>query len=489
MKKLLMVFISVIVLLLMATPSGDAASTFKDVPSSYYAYKEITSLVSKGVIKGFADNTFRPTNAVTREEFATFVARSLNLPAAQSSFKDVKPGSPLYDGISRAANVGIIRGFADGTFKGGHSVTREDMAVMLDRAMQLKGSYTKTKALNFSDASRVGGYAKVSVQRMYNYGIMGAYTGTKFDGKIVGTRAETARYIYRMLSVLENGSTTGTPGQPPSSTDIETIKKKNPLTLTHAEIVKAYGPLVIHRRFDLFGKVRGIQEWDIWSIYTDYLQDAKEYKYPKVHRPDEWLAEYKELELYQALGEVDTSYPNYEVIAMNGMPFLHSELFTGNNVKIYNEIVRRHGDILPTPPKENGHFKIDLHYGKNDFATYFKESVGISKQVILPYTKNNKALMVDVISAFAKVPQVKVTSNSIAYDDKKLIFTNGSMQAKLNGENIMLTVAPELENGVQMLPIREIARLIGLETRILVYGAVKRIEILNYRESYSEVYK
>jgi len=481
--------LSVIVALSLATPQAGAASTFKDVPSTYYAYKEINSLVSKGIIKGFADNTFRPTKSVTRGEFATFVARSLNLPAAQSSFKDVKKDSPVYDGISRAAKAGIIKGFADGTFKGDRSVTREDMAVMLDRAMQLKGSYTKTKALNFSDASRIGGYAKLSVQRVNYYGVMGAYSGSKFDGKVAGTRAETARFIYRMLSVVETGSPIGTPSQPPSSTDIEAIKKKDPLTLTHAEIVKAYGPYVIHRRFDLFGEVNGIQAWDIWGTYVDYLKDAKEYKYPKVQRPEEWLAEYKELELYRALGEVDTSYPNYEVISLNGKPFLHSELFTGNNVKIYNEIVRRHGDILPTPPKESGLFKIDLHYTKQDFATYFKDTVGIGKQATLPYTKNSKALMVDVKSAFAQTPQVKISSNSISYEGRTFTFTNGSTSAKVDGENVTLSVAPEQKNNAQMIPIREVAKLIGLETRVMFYGAVKRIEILNYTEEYSDVYK
>lgn len=489
MKKLLMVLMSFIVVLSLATPQADAASNFKDVPSTYYAYKEINSLVSKGVIKGFADNTFRPTKSVTRGEFATFVARSLNLPAAQSSFKDVKKDSPVYDGISRAAKAGIIKGFADGTFKGDRSVTREDMAVMIDRAMQLKGSYTKTKSLNFSDASRIGGYAKLSVQRVYYYGVMGAYSGSKFQGKVAGTRAETARFIYRMLSVIETGTSIGTPSQPPSSSDIEAIKKKDPLTLTHAEIVKAYGPYVIHRRFDLFGEVHGIQAWDIWGIYVDYLKDAKEYKYPKVQRPDEFLAEYKELELYHALGEVRTSYPNYEVIALNGKPFLTSELFVGKNVTIYNDIVSGNGEILPTPPKQTGQFKIDLHYKKTDFAVYYKESVGIGKQSVLPYTKDNKALMVDVNGAFSKTPQVKITSNSISYGGNTLTFTNGTTQAKVDGETITLSVSPEVRNGAQMLPIREVSKIIGLETRVLNYGAIKRIEILNYVEEHSDMYR
>lgn len=481
MKKLFMLFMSFAVVLSLSNPQAEAASTFKDVPTNYYVYKEINELVAKGVIKGFADNTFRPKNTVTRGEFATFVARALQLPPAESNFKDVAKKSPVYDGISRAAKAGIIRGFADGTFKGSLPVTREDMAVMLDRAMHRKGSYTKTKALNFSDASRIGGYAKLSVQRVYYYGVMGAYSGSKFDGKVAGTRAETVRFIYRMLQVVESGSSIGTP--PPSSYDVEAIKKKDPFTLTHSEIVTAYGPYVITRRNDIFGVVRGIEQWDYWQHYFQYLESAKEYKYPTIMRPDEWLSRQKTMStLSNVYAEVSGSYPNYEIIALNGVPFIYSELYTGLNVTIYNNIIKMHGQIIPTPPKANGQFKVDLHYNKADFATYFNDSVGVYKQTVIPYTKDNKSLMVDVKSAFAKASQVKVASNSISYGDKTLTFTNGSNQAKVNGESVTLSVAPEIKSGAQMLPIREVVQLIGLQSKVVIYGSIKRIEILNYTE-------
>lgn len=471
-------------------PAEAAGTSFKDVPSSYYAYTEITDLVNRGVIKGFADNTFKPAKQVTRAEFATFVARALVLPAASSNFKDVPKNSSLYDGVSRAYKAGIIKGFADGTFKGTLPVTREDMAVMIDRALQKKGSFTKTKALNFSDSTIIGGYAKLSVQRLYYYGIMGAYTGTKFSGKVAGTRAETARFLFRMFKVIENGTYTG-PSTPAPTQDIEAIKKKDPLKLTRSEIVAAYGPYTILMRYDIFGKVRGIVEWDYWDQYLYYIADAKEYNYQNVQRPDEWLKQEKERgSLSNLYGEVDTSYPNYEIIALNGVPFIHSELYTlGHNSLIYNQIIKKHGPIIPTPPTESGLFKIDIHYKKNDFVTYYKDSVKVGKQIALPYSKDNKSLMVDVKSVFSNTPQVKLTSSSISHGDITLTYTNGSKQVKVNGEIKTLSVSPEIKNGAQMLPIREVSELIGLETRVLVYGAVQRIEILNYTEAFSDSYK
>ena len=463
-------------------PMTTEASTksFTDVPTSYYAYKEIQELVSRKVINGYTDGTFRPAKQLNRAEFAAFVARSLDLPAAESNFKDVPKSAALYDGVSRAYKAGIIKGFSDGTFKPSQAVNRQDMAVMIDRAMQLKGSYTQRKALNFSDSSKVGAYAKTSVERLYHYNVMGAMSGTSFQPTTIGTRAETARHLYNMLQVLEGGTVT-TP--PPSTGDIDAIKKKNPLDLTKAEVVKAYGPYVIARRYDIFNQVRGIQQWDIWDTYMIYLQDAKDYKYTNVKKPDVWLAEQKNGFLNSLYGEVDLSYPNYEMIAVNGVPFADSELMVGNNLAVYTQIQSHEKSaLIPKAPTVAGQFKIDLHYKKHDFAVYLRGQVKFGKQTILPYTKDNKALMVDVKSAFTNVQGVTLSANSIAYGGKIITFTNGSTNIQVNGEAKSLSVAPEIKNGVQMLPIREVATQLGLVTRV-ASGYVQKIEIQNYTEA------
>lgn len=183
-----------------------AQQTFTDVPDNYYAHKEITNLVDRGVIKGFSNDTFKPEQQVTRAEFATILARAIDWPPADSNFKDVNKNSALYDGVSRAYNASIARGFADGTFKPNELVTREDMAVMIDRAMQLRAPYIFTKELDFTDSHTIGAYAKTAIQRLYYYEVMGAYTGTNFEGDTPATRAETARIIYNMLKVFDNSS-------------------------------------------------------------------------------------------------------------------------------------------------------------------------------------------------------------------------------------------------------------------------------------------
>ena len=486
------IFISTLALLLttaayMHTNTAEAASIdFSDIPTTYPTYKEITDLVNRGVINGYTDGTFRPTNQVNRAEFATFIARALDLPSATSNFKDVPKTAALYDGVSKAYKAGIIKGFSDGSFKPNTAVNRQDMAVMLDRAMQLKGTYTQRKALNFSDTSKVGAYAKTSVERMYNYNVMGAYSGSNFSPTTIGTRAETAKFIYNMLIVVEGGTIDTPPTSPATNAEIEAIKKKNPLDLTHVEIVKAYGPYVIARRFDTFGEVRGIQQWDIWEeVYMNYLSNAKKYAYTKVLKPNEWLEEEKDVEfglLANLFGEVRGNYPDYEIISVNGEPFLNSNLMFGNNLKNYTSFSQTEiGSLHPKVPVSDGEFKVDIHYKKNDFATYYSNVVKLGKQTILPYTKDNKSLMVEMKSVFSQVNGIKFTTNSISYGNKTVSFTNGSTVIKVNDETQNLSVAPELKNGVQMIPIRDVATHLGLTTRV-ASGYFGKIEIQNYTE-------
>ena len=269
---------------------------------------------------------------------------------------------------------GIIKGLGDGNFKPNTPVSRQDMAVMIDRAMQLKGSYTRSKALDFNDKAKVGARsAKTSVERLYHYNVMGAFNGKNYEATTIGTRAETAKFIYNMLTVLE-GKTIATPPVT-SNLTVEQIKKKHPFDLTHAEIVKAYGPYVILRRNDVVGD-KGIFEWDIWEDnYLRYIKNAKAYKESKVQRPDEWLKDFEETVLTTEFQKKSINYPNFELIAVNGKPFLASNLMRGKNLDFFNWSNQQYGYMFPTPPSNVSQFKIDLIFNKQNFAVYEKERV------------------------------------------------------------------------------------------------------------------
>lgn len=138
---------------------------FKDVSDNSYAFEAINELTKRGIISGYHDGSFKPEGTVTRGQFAAFLARYLNLPNADSKFKDLPKSAALYKEVSRAAKVGIIKGDTKGYVKAADKVSRADIAIMIDRAMQLKGKYNETTELSFKDNGSIPAYAMESVKK------------------------------------------------------------------------------------------------------------------------------------------------------------------------------------------------------------------------------------------------------------------------------------------------------------------------------------
>jgi hypothetical protein len=118
-----------------------AEATFDDVPVTSTFFGEIEWLVAEGIAGGFADGTFRPGQAVARQAMAAFLYRFEGEPAftppGVPSFSDVLAGSTFFHEVEWLTDVGIADGFADGTFRPGQAVTRQAMAAFLHRLADL----------------------------------------------------------------------------------------------------------------------------------------------------------------------------------------------------------------------------------------------------------------------------------------------------------------------------------------------------------------
>jgi len=88
-------------------------------------------------ITGYPDGSFRPDNAITREEAAAMLARAFGHTAtnATRTFTDVNPSGWAYRYIVGCANKNIITGYADGTFKPHNNIQRSELYAMIYRAM------------------------------------------------------------------------------------------------------------------------------------------------------------------------------------------------------------------------------------------------------------------------------------------------------------------------------------------------------------------
>ena len=121
--------------LLLVSPSVKAHDL-----SGHYFENDLRALIQKEIIIGYQDGSYQPNRHVTRAEFTTLLNRALELPRSLSSipFYDVKEKAWYYSDIATAAHHNLIGGYTDGSFKPNRYISRQEMAAMIMRALELK---------------------------------------------------------------------------------------------------------------------------------------------------------------------------------------------------------------------------------------------------------------------------------------------------------------------------------------------------------------
>jgi PKD repeat protein len=132
-------------------PTGPATATFSDVPIGYWAFKYVEYAVTHNVVKGYSDGTYKPTDQVTRDQMAVFIARAIATPTAgadlvnytpptTATFPDVPTTFWAYKYVEYIAQpgIGVTKGYPDGDYHPEYICTRDQMAVYVARAFRLQ---------------------------------------------------------------------------------------------------------------------------------------------------------------------------------------------------------------------------------------------------------------------------------------------------------------------------------------------------------------
>ena len=110
-------------------------NTFTDVSADYWANTAISTMSELGVIQGYSDGTFRPNAFITRAQFAAICARfDDTVKRGSSDFTDIN-GHWAKAEIERAATLGWIQGYSDGTFRPNNNITRAQAMTMINRVL------------------------------------------------------------------------------------------------------------------------------------------------------------------------------------------------------------------------------------------------------------------------------------------------------------------------------------------------------------------
>jgi N-acetylmuramoyl-L-alanine amidase len=123
-------------------PAAGVGAPFNDVPATSPFCRFIEELERRGVVSGCGGGNYCPTSAVTRDQMAVFVLRTLdpalNPPACGTPvFNDVPASSPFCRWIEELLRRGVVSGCGGGNYCPAAAVSREQMSVFLAVAFGL----------------------------------------------------------------------------------------------------------------------------------------------------------------------------------------------------------------------------------------------------------------------------------------------------------------------------------------------------------------
>ncbi len=190
-------------------PTIHAGRNFKDI-TNHWAKKEIETLVEKGIVNGMTETEFAPNANITRAQFATLLIKALEMDVpkgASVAFKDVPANVWYKDIVAAAVKSGLINGYDVNTFGPDDNITREQMAVMMARALKVKPSGTQenenlSELNKFNDLNHISNWAQEGVAIAAKNGIVNGMDEHTFAPSTNATRAQGAVMILRLYNLL-----------------------------------------------------------------------------------------------------------------------------------------------------------------------------------------------------------------------------------------------------------------------------------------------
>lgn len=187
------------------------ASDFDDI-QNHWAREAIEALAAREIIKGVNKHEFRPEDPISRADLVTLMIRFFEFQqvnnkdvsnSVDKGFDDVDYNKYYTEAITVAKEIGLVNGCGDNLFKPHDSISREDMAVILCRCMDITTEFSSWNIkeqtyLKCSDYRGISKYAVNSVEKIIDNEILNKRLN-KICPNENATRAEVANALYNIM--------------------------------------------------------------------------------------------------------------------------------------------------------------------------------------------------------------------------------------------------------------------------------------------------
>lgn len=172
-------------------------SGYTDLNMGEWYHDGIHYCLDEGLMDGVDAGMFAPNATTSRAMIVTILWRLQGSPEveAEETFTDVAPGDWYADAIAWAAAEGVAEGYEDGSFRPNDAITREQLAAMLWRYAASPETGGDLSA--FADGDDTSDWAQQAMSWAVAQGLITGVDSDRLDPKGQATRAQTATILMR----------------------------------------------------------------------------------------------------------------------------------------------------------------------------------------------------------------------------------------------------------------------------------------------------
>lgn len=178
------------------------SGSFRDVTSAHWAFASVERAAELGLVTGYSDGTFRPDTPVTRAQFVLMLWRMCGKPAAAKAVSFADASADWYqDALSWAIEKGYVNGLSDTRFGPDAPITRQQAMAILFR---LNGGQSGTELTltgiyeqTFADSTTIASWAKDATWWAVYHELVSGVGGSRIAPEANASRAQIAAILLR----------------------------------------------------------------------------------------------------------------------------------------------------------------------------------------------------------------------------------------------------------------------------------------------------